>query len=112
MNLPINKDKIPVNFQNLPAVYIAGKVTGLPYDEVLLKFKKKQRELEGLGFFVLNPTEIMGDADCDWKIAMRVSVILLANADHICLLPDWHLSPGATLERELALKLGISTIDD
>jgi hypothetical protein len=112
MILPINTAEILQNDLNLPVVYIAGMVSGLPYEEVKRKFKMKQLELEALDFFVLNPVEIVGDGDCNWAEAMRVSVMMLANADYICLLPDWHLSKGATLEQQLAMKLGISTIND
>lgn len=112
MILPINAAEILQNDLNLPIVYIAGKVTGLPYDEVKRKFKMKQLELEAQDFFVLNPVDIVGDGECDWQEAMRISVMLLANADFICLLPDWHLSEGATLEHSLAIRLGINTIND
>lgn len=112
MILPINVAEILQNDFNLPVVYIAGKVTGLPYDQVKQKFKIKQLELEAKDFFVLNPVDIVGDGDCDWQEAMRISVMMLANADYICLLPDWHLSEGASLEQQLAMKLGINTINE
>ena len=110
--LPINAAEVLLNDFNLPVVYIAGKVTGLPYKEVSAKFKMKQLELEAMDFFVLNPVDVINDADCSWQEAMRVSLMLLVNADYIYLLPDWWDSDGATLERELAMKLGIGTIED
>lgn len=112
MILPINVAEILQNDLNLPVIYIAGKVSGLPYEEVKRKFKMKQLQLEALDFFVLNPVDIVADGDCSWTEAMRVSVMLLANADFICLLPDWKDSEGAKLEMALALKLGINTIND
>ena len=111
MILPINAAEVLDNTFNLPVIYIAGKVTGLPYKEVTAKFKIKQLELEAMDFFVLNPVDVINDEDCNWQEAMRVSVMLLANADYICLLPDWWDSDGAKLERELAMRLGISSFE-
>lgn len=110
MILPINAAEVLQNDFNYPVVYIAGRVTGLPYDEVYAKFRAKQLELEADQFFVLNPCEHIA-ADCDWEEAMRTAIMLLVNADFICLLPDWSESEGAKLERSLALKLGIHSID-
>jgi len=110
MLLNVNAAEVLQNENNWPIVYIAGKVTGLPYPEVYTKFRSKQLELEAQEYFVLNPCEII-EADCNWEEAMRISVMLLANADFICLLPDWHESKGATLERQLAAHLGIHSID-
>jgi len=98
------------NTKNLPVVYVAGKVTNLPYNEVWTKFKVKQLELESKGFFVINPMEHVNETE-GWQKAMRICVMLLAVSDHVCLLNDWHLSKGATLERNLALPLGINFIE-
>lgn len=98
------------NKDELPVVYIAGKVTGLPYQQVYTKFKAKQLELEKQGFFVLNPCEHIA-ATADWQEAMRTALVLLTSSQHIYLLPDWRFSEGATVERCLALKLGINTLE-
>ncbi|MEO7212634.1 DUF4406 domain-containing protein [Mucilaginibacter sp.] len=103
--------KVAENTEDKVMVYIAGKVTGLKYDEVYAKFKKKQIELEELGFFVLNPCDLVA-SDCKWQLAMKISVIALACARYVCLLPDWHDSDGATVERALAMKLGLGVIQD
>lgn len=94
----------------LKVAYIAGKVTGLDYDAVYLKFKKRQLELEAAGYFVINPCELI-DKDCDWKLAMKICLYLLQFADFISLLHDWQDSEGATMEKYHAEKLGIEVLD-
>jgi hypothetical protein len=96
---------------NQPVVYIAGKVTDLPYDEVYAKFMAKQLELEAQNFIVLNPCMHI-DKNEHWETAMRQALKLLLDADFICLLPDWADSKGAKLERDLALCLNIPTINE
>lgn len=91
-------------------VYIAGKVTGLPYQEVYAKFKVAQLELEHKGYQVINPCEIT-PSDADWNIAMRTCISALCNCQFIYLLPCWTESKGATIERSIAITLGISTIE-
>lgn len=110
MPLKINAAEVLENVNNWPIVYIAGQVTGLPYNEVWTKFKAKQLELEAQEFHVINPLEHL-DEKCEWKEAMRSCIMLLMNADFICLLPDWHKSKGATMERMLSIQLGIPSID-
>jgi hypothetical protein len=109
-NLNSIADYLQTNTENLPVVYLAGKVTGLPYKDVWLKFITKKMELEAKGFFVINPLEHVSEHE-DWKKAMRISVVMLAVSDHVYLLDDWHLSTGATLERNLAMPLGINFIE-
>jgi len=94
-----------------PTVYLAGKVTDLPYNEVYSKFMAKQLELEAMGFKVLNPCLVIRQ-DAPWDRAMRIALGLLLTADFICLLHDWHESEGAKMERSVALKLNIPSIDN
>lgn len=91
-------------------VYIAGKVTGLPYKQVYAKFKTMQTKLEAMGFEVVNPCEITA-ADSPWNGAMRTCIKALMECDCICLLPCWGFSKGATVERNLALTLGMPVLE-
>ena len=94
-----------------PVIYVAGKITGLPYNEVQIKFKTAQNMLEREGFKVLNPCEFM-PIDENWHTAMRKASSLLNMADHIYLLPDWRESEGARFEFAQAVKFGISCINE
>lgn len=98
------------NYQKLPVVYLAGKVTGVSYSEAFAKFKSKEIELSNKGFYVLNPFNHI-EQDEEWPVAMRISVILLACSKSICLLDDWQDSHGATLEFNLSVPLEIDTIE-
>lgn len=90
-------------------VYVAGKVTGLPYQHVYSKFKIRENYLRSKGYAVLNPCDwIAGDSD--WKNAMQLCVILLSASDKINLLSCWIASEGATIEKELAEKIGIEQL--
>jgi hypothetical protein len=92
-----------------PIIYVAGKVTGLPADEVAAKFKVAQTELEALGWKVLNPVEFI-TPDEEWEIAMRMASSMLNMADSIYLLPCWEDSEGAKWEFNQAVKFGLSAI--
>lgn len=87
-------------------VYIAGKVTGLPYGDALNKFMVAEVDLLNAGYLVINPM-VLVDKETEWKQAMRICLSFLPYADHIFLLHDWNESEGAMWERDTALRLGI-----
>ncbi|HMI03062.1 MAG TPA: DUF4406 domain-containing protein [Pedobacter sp.] len=98
------------NGSDFKFVYIAGKVTGLPYKEVFDKFQQAKTKLLNKGYFVINPCDFI-QPDEDWKIAMSICFTLLPAADYIYLLDDWKDSKGAILEKDLADKLGINVLN-
>ena len=86
-------------------VYIAGKVTGEPIAECTIKFGTAQKQIEALGFEVVNPLEIVGDFKTPWDVAMKICIKALVDCDAIVLLPDWSNSRGARFEHEIAENL-------
>ena len=92
-----------------PKIYIAGKVTGLPYDEVKAKFAQAALMLWTMGFEPVNPVELV-PSEAGWNKAMRLCIRELADCEFIYLLPDWYKSKGALVERLLALVLKIKRI--
>lgn len=89
-----------------PLIYIAGKVSGLHYPDVVEKFRKRAEALGAKGYAVFNPCDFV-DESCDWQEAMKICMAHLPYCDFIDMLPDWQSSKGATFEREVALKMGI-----
>jgi nucleoside 2-deoxyribosyltransferase len=88
-------------------IYIAGKVTGLPFEEVTKKFRDAQDNIEVLGFEVVNPITLVNNANCEWKAAMKICIKAMLDCDAVIILSDWYESKGARVERELAWDLNI-----
>lgn len=88
-------------------IYIAGKVTGLPQNEVVEKFAKIQKQIEKMGCQVINPIEVVKDFKTPWNKAMRMCIAELVFCDAIVLLPDWFASQGAKIEWDIAKQLNI-----
>lgn len=91
---------------SIKTVYIAGKVTGLPYDEVYEKFRTCQLKLEANGYLVINPCDMISKNE-NWDTAMLLCLHLIQFADYITLLPDWVESKGARMEKEVATLIGL-----
>lgn len=92
-------------------IYLAGKVSGLHYPDVVEKFRKRAEELGAKGYAVFNPCDYV-DESCDWQEAMKICMAHLPYCDYIDLLPDWESSEGAKFEREVALKMGIQVFQE
>ncbi len=91
-------------------IYIAGRVSGLSYDEVKAKFQYAEDFLKEMGYLVINPVELV-PMTANWELAMRILLPYLSICDTLCLLPDWKESKGAVLEYELAKTLGLSVFE-
>lgn len=89
-------------------IYIAGKVTGEPLAECTMKFGQAQKELEALGFEVVNPLAVVGDFQSPWESAMKKCIKALVDCDGMVILPCWQDSKGAKIERQLAWDLNIT----
>ncbi len=92
-------------------VYIAGKVTGLTFDEVQKNFNTVEADLLAKGYQVINPIKLV-HFDADWQQAMRICVSQLPFADYIYLLNNYLDSKGAINEFRIATMLGIKCFNN
>ena len=91
-------------------IYIAGPMSGWP-DNNYPAFNAKAEELRAEGWAVENPAENPVPECGTWLGYMRMALRQLALCDAIYLLP-WHeTSRGASIERNLALALGLKVIE-
>jgi len=90
-------------------IYISGKISGIEEQAALL-FADAMLEVEKLGCIGVNPMELNHKHDQSWSSYMRVDLKALMDCDGIYLLSNWEESPGAKIEHDLAVKLGMEII--
>lgn len=90
-------------------IYIAGKVTGLPYAETSMKFGKYEKTLRDQGHEPIVPLNIVNRTD-DWPTAMKKCIAALVTCDEIHFLHDWYNSIGAQIEHKIASSLSIPIV--
>lgn len=96
-------------------VYIAGKVTGLPFHEVTMKFGEAQVKLQQAGFEVVNPLQVVSNwydqvpdrpyrlLQTPWQQCMRLCIAELVQCDAAVFLPCWTHSRGALVEMNVCI---------
>lgn len=90
--------------------YVAGKVTGLPHDEVVQKFAAATAVLNHMGYEAINPvagTSHLSPERTPWEVYMRITMVMMFTCDVVVALPDAINSKGARIEMEAAIALGI-----
>ncbi len=84
-------------------VYISGKISGLPLNEVKEKFEKAEEWLEEICCTPVNPLKKAGfNPDASWENHMIEDIRLLFDCDAIYMLDDWLNSRGAIIEKSIA----------
>lgn len=94
-------------------IYLAGQVSGLPFEDVKKKFDSKANELQSQGLKVFNPVQYVISnfmEHAGWEVIMRVCIARMMDCDEVHMLPCWRKSRGARLERNLALRLGMTIV--
>lgn len=91
-------------------IYISGKITGT--DDYMERFAAVEKRLKVDGHRVINPVKICSHIQpgSTWEKYMRTCIRALTRADAIYLLRDWRKSPGAKLEYQIALALGMNVL--
>lgn len=92
-------------------IYIAGKVTGIPYQQAKANFQNAKIILEATGWEVINPLEHIEQHE-DWDKAMRIAITQMLTCDAIYLLRNYKQSEGAMLEAMIAAKIQMEVIKD
>lgn len=95
--------------------YISGPMTGHENYNFPAFFEAEEKLLK-LGFDVVNPARLNPPKPNDvseqdyWYVCMRRDIKALMNCDSIIMLYGWEKSKGAVIERDLAMKMGMSVL--
>ncbi|MDE5575498.1 MAG: DUF4406 domain-containing protein [Bacteroidales bacterium] len=93
----------------MEVVYISGKVTGRPWNEVEEQFLKASSVVRHHGCVPVVPI-FLCKWGWSWFDCMRVCIGELVNCDKILMLPGWKKSRGARIEWLVALACGIPVL--
>lgn len=87
-------------------IYISGQISGLPLDEVKDKFQDAEKRIVEHGYEAVNPLKNGIPYTESWEVHMAADIVLLFDCDAIYMLPGWEASKGATLEKNIAERMG------
>lgn len=91
--------------------YIAGKIGDLPELVYHGNFNKGKEDVLALGLQPTSPCDIHGHClHSTWLEYMRCDLKELLSCDNVYALNNWQDSPGATIEVNLAVSLGLNVI--
>lgn len=92
-------------------IYIAGKITGIPFSEAKNNFDSAKELIEKWGFEAVSPLDY-GDENKSWVDNMLILLPILNTCDGIYLLDNWDESDGARIEKKFAEKKGMFVINE
>lgn len=100
----------PVAPDDEATIYVSGPMSGV-VEHNYPAFNQAATGLRAAGWNVINPAEL-GDGDTTkaWDFYLRRDLAELTKATHIYMLPGWPNSRGASLEFDVAQRLGITVI--
>lgn len=87
-------------------IYVAGPMTGLP-EFNYPAFHSAAELLRDHGYQVVNPADTAVPDGSPWRAYMNDCIPKLLTCEAVALLPDWHTSRGARLEKTIADRLEI-----
>ena len=89
--------------------YISGKISGLPYREVLSFFHKAENIVLDAGMAPVSPTKLCQYDDAKkWEDYMLIDIEALFKCQHIYMLNNWEDSRGARIEHNIAKEIGLT----
>ena len=101
--------------------YISGKIGGLTEHEAKTMFTKAEQTVKALGYEPVNPfregqkfIDSKVGVSIQWRDVMKcvVSLMLQDDCDTVYVITNHTASPGATIEINLARKLGYALIHE
>lgn len=89
-------------------VYISGPMTGWPCNNASA-FEAAAQRLKEAGYRPVSPAKVVlpEGVEPSWENYMREDIRLLVQCQGVCTLYGWRDSRGATIEVDLAVKLGL-----
>jgi hypothetical protein len=92
-------------------IYLSGPMSGIP-DHNRTAFLAVATDLRSKGYEVVSPPELDGTADdIGWEACLKRDLSEMLRCDSLVVLPGWRDSKGATLETEVAQRLGMPIYD-
>lgn len=91
-------------------LYLSGPMTGLP-EYNFPAFEQARSQLRNMGHEVICPAEAGKVEGWQWEQYMRRDIVMLMDAEAVVVLPGWENSRGATLEVDVASKIGMAIYD-
>ena len=83
-------------------IYISGKISGLPIQEVIARFRAAEDKIRRFGFEPVSPLNNGLPLEAEWADQMGKDVALLLESDAVYMMENWQKSEGATLEYLIA----------
>ena len=83
-------------------VYIAGKVTGLPKDEIFKKFYESGKTLKERGHIPMSPVVLALNEGFEHGDYMHICFAMIDVCDAVYMQKDWQKSKGARMELQYA----------
>lgn len=91
-------------------IYISGKISNLPIEQVKEKFAKAEAQIWAFGHEPVNPLDNGQPSTATWAQQMTASLAMLFECDAIYLLKDWGDSRGSRIEANIAEECGLQII--
>lgn len=92
-------------------MYNSGKISGLNYFDVQVKFEEADDEIRSLGAKPVNPlNKWLVPESSPWILHMILDILLMLTCKQIYLHKDWEESRGAKIEKKIAEKLGYKIV--
>lgn len=90
--------------------YIAGNIGNLPVNEYEFNFAQAMEEVRAMGMEPICPLNLPHNHGKTWREYMREDLIAMLGCEVVYCLRNWRDSPGAKIEIDTALKVGLDII--